>query len=222
MSVSKPHFLLVDDHALYRMGLTQLLSDRWPQGQVSQAVSWAGAMSHLQASAAQPGTDVVLLDVCLPDADALDHLDALRAVAPEARVVLMSADSRPERVARAREAGMRGWLPKSATGPEILSALESVLAGGLAYAALPYAVLTAPAGRATALQAAESPGGFSARQRDILHMLGRDMPNKAIARQLGVSETEVRVEVSWLTEWLQASSRQEAYAAAVARGVLDA
>lgn len=221
MSLSRPHFLLVDDHALFRMGLHQLLADRWPEASVSQAVSWAGAMAHLGASTQAGATDVVLLDVRLPDADALDHLDALRAVAPQALVILMSADSRPERVARAREAGMRGWIPKSATGQQIIAALESVLAGGLAYASVPYEALNVAA-QTPAARAAERPGAFSDRQRDILRMLGRDMPNKAIARQLGVSETEVRVEVSWLTEWLEATSRREAYAAAVARGVLDA
>lgn len=221
MSLSRPHFLLVDDHALFRMGLHQLLADRWPEASVSQAVSWAGAMAHLDASTQAGATDVVLLDVRLPDADALDHLDALRAVAPQALVILMSADSRPERVARAREAGMRGWIPKSATGQQIIAALESVLAGGLAYASVPYEALNVAA-QTPAARAAERPDAFSDRQRDILRMLGRDMPNKAIARQLGVSETEVRVEVSWLTEWLEATSRREAYAAAVARGVLDA
>ena len=221
MSLSRPHFLLVDDHALFRMGLTQLLADRWPEASVSQAVSWADAMAHLTASTQAGVTDVVLLDVRLPDADALDHLDALRAAAPQALVILMSADSRPERVARARAAGMQGWIPKSATGQQIIAALESVLAGGLAYASVPYEALTSPP-REPAVRAAERGGAFTDRQRDILRMLGRDMPNKAIARQLGVSETEVRVEVSWLTEWLEATSRREAYAAAVARGVLDA
>jgi len=46
------------------------------------------------------------------------------------------------------------------------------------------------------------------------------VPNKAIAKHLGLSETEVRVQVSWLTDMLEATSRREAYARAVERGVL--
>ena len=61
-------------------------------------------------------------------------------------------------------------------------------------------------------------GALSARQLAILSYLGRGTPNKAIARQLGLSENEVRAEVSGLTERLNATSRQEAYTEALARG----
>ena len=131
-------------------------------------------------------------------------------------VLVMSADSRPERVAQARESGVHGWVSKSAQPDVIISAVTTVIEGGRSFPGMVYDTSPLPHVRALAAE----PEVLSDLQRQILQMLGNDIPNKAIARQLGLSETEVRVQVSWLTEMLQASSRREAYARALERGVL--
>lgn len=224
MTISGPRFLLVDDHALFRMGLGLMLAERWPRSLLTQAGSWHQALGHLQA---QP-VDVVLLDVHLPDGNGLDDLPALHEAAPQARVLLMSSDIDADQVAQARQAGADGFVPKAAQADEIVSAVQAILRGETAYGSLSYAALspTAPAATARAassggaLQLAEGPPAFTECQLDILRYLGRGTPNKAIARQMGMSESAVRAEVSWITEWLQATSRQEAYERAVERGLL--
>ena len=70
------------------------------------------------------------------------------------------------------------------------------------------------------LQAEEAGVAFSDLQLALLRHLGKGTPNKAIARQMGMSESAVRAEVSWITEWLQATSRREAYDRAVERGLI--
>lgn len=238
MSLTGPRFLLVDDHALFRMGLSLMLTERWPHAMLTQAGTWAQALAHLEAQAA----DLVLLDIHLPDGHGLADLPVLRALAPQAQVLLMSSDADPAHIAQAREAGVQGFVPKSAQAAEIMGAVQAVLRGEQAYAALPYASLSPPTRpndadplRASSppaqaaslgavhgvLQAQESGVVFSALQLALLRHLGKGTPNKAIARQMGMSESAVRAEVSWITEWLQATSRREAYERALERGLIS-
>jgi two-component system, NarL family, nitrate/nitrite response regulator NarL len=226
MSFTGPRFLLVDDHALFRMGLSLMLTERWPQALLTQAGTWAQGLEHLQAQA----VDLVLLDVHLPDGHGLADLPRLRELAPNARVLLMSSDVDAALVARARDNGAEGFVPKSAQADDIVAAVQAILRGDKAYAAVPYAAWPTNAphdamaahqpAEGMALLAEEGPASFSALQLDILRHLGHGTPNKAIARQLGMSEMAVRAEVSWITEWLQATSRREAYERAVARGLI--
>lgn len=225
MTIAGPRFLLVDDHALFRMGLGLMLAERWPQALLTQAGNWAQALDHLRR---QP-VDLVMLDVHLPDGHGLSDLAALKSAAPQARVLFMSGEVTTELIAQAREVGAEGFIPKSAQAQDILTAVQTLLRGETSFAAVPYATLSAlqghPAGGTSlpepAMLANEGGPAFSELQLQILRYLGRGTPNKAIARQLGMSESAVRAEVSWITEWLQATSRQEAYERAVARGLLS-
>lgn len=251
MSLTGPRFLLVDDHALFRMGLSLMLTERWPHAMLTQAGTWAQALAHLEAQAA----DLVLLDIHLPDGHGLADLPVLRSLAPQARVLLMSSDVDPAHIAQAREAGVHGFVPKSAQAAEIMGAVHAILRGEQAYAALPYTSLSraadasgaqrgagsAPAAWAWSahacadpvrmgevpgaptgvLQAQEAGVAFTDLQLALLRHLGKGTPNKAIARQMGMSESAVRAEVSWITEWLQATSRREAYERALERGLIS-
>lgn len=222
MSAPSPHFLLVDDHALFRTGLSLMLAQNWPGARVSQATTLAQALAVLKAG---PQPDLILLDVHLPDGHGLADLPQLREFAPDSSVLMMSAEVTGQQILQAREAGVTGFLPKVATEPEVMEAVRSALRGQPSFAAVPYSVLgqaRAPQiDSAPVMQVAEAEPRLNERQRTILGYLGRGTPNKAIARQLGLSETDVRAEVSWLTEWLGASSREQAYALAVAQGLLQ-
>lgn len=222
MSVSSPCFLLVDDHALFRTGLALMLPQTWPDARVVQAASWGETLLALQRET----PDLIMLDVHLPDGHGLADLPVLFARTPGTPVLLMSAEVDLAAVQQARDAGATGFLPKSASALEVMSAVAAALKGEAAFAAVPYNVKRRVAQGAPAdapqppVDAQEARPALSDRQRDILQYLGRGTPNKAIARQMGMNESDVRAEVSWLTEWLGASSREEAYAAAVSRGLV--
>lgn len=220
MNPSAPCFLLVDDHALFRTGLGMMLAEHWPQAVLRHAGDWAQALSS--ARELRPTPDLVLLDIQLPDGHGLDNLAQLQTLLPGCPILLMSAHVDTQRLAQAQQRGAAGLVAKVASAREIVAAVRAVLAGAPSFA------MASPLPRPEPVRgprAVTSPDEAEAiaddptpRQRAILSYLGRGTPNKAIARQLGLSENEVRAEVSGLTERLNATSRQQAYTEAVARG----
>lgn len=220
MNPSAPCFLLVDDHALFRTGLGMMLAEHWPQAVLRHAGDWAQALSS--ARELRPTPDLVLLDIQLPDGHGLDNLAQLQTLLPGCPILLMSAHVDTQRLAQAQQRGAAGLVAKVASAREIVAAVRAVLAGAPSFAMaspLPRPESVRGPGAVTSPDEAEAIADDpTPRQRAILSYLGRGTPNKAIARQLGLSENEVRAEVSGLTERLNATSRQQAYTEAVARG----
>lgn len=209
-------FLVVDDHALFRAGLAMLLAQAWPDARRLEAASLHEGLSL--AATAQP--DLILLDVRLPDAHALADLPMWRARAPQAALLLMSSEVDGTLLQAVRASDAIGFLHKAA-GPEaVLATVGDALAHRPAFGTVPYDALQAPSPELPAVQVQDAAAPFqpTSLQTRIIQFLGRGTPNKAIARQVGLSETQVRVEVSWLTEALGADSREDAYRRAQALG----
>lgn len=209
-------FLIVDDHALFRSGLAMLLAQAWPDAALLEAASLSDGL----ALARQHAPRLVLLDVRLPDGEALAQPEAWAQAAPNAVVMLMSSDVDGEVLGRARSAGLGGFLHKGAAAQAVLDSVAQALARQPAFATVPYDALPQrpPSGHVVAEGRDPADNRPTALQAQIIPFLGRGTPNKAIARQLGLSENQVRVEVSWLTEALGADSREEAYRRALSRG----
>lgn len=215
--LAAPGFLLIDDHALFRAGLQALIGQAWPDAWVSQAADWVTAQVRLaEARVTQTLPSLIVLDQLLPDARGLAVLPALRALGVGCPVVMVSSEADLALRQAALAEGAAGLVPKAAPPAQLLAALQAALAGKPVDAVgLHYVV-----GQANRGVGVREPDGLLPRQREILLLLGRGTPNKAIARRLGMSEMGVRAEVSWLTEQLGARSREEALALAQARGWL--
>lgn len=217
MSDLCPRLLLVDDHALYLTGLRLMLAQAWPEAEVRVASTWGEAQEALVTESA----DLVLLDIHLPDAHGLAMLPRWRARWPEVPVLVMSADVDSVLVGQAREAGAVGYLHKSALPEEVVGAVRSCLSGGQAWAHLPYGVLKPQGAEARPVPQLAEPGrSLSPLQVSILKLVGRGQAPKAIARSLGMPEGDVRAELSWVTESLEARSREQAFELALQRGWL--
>lgn len=117
--------LLVDDFALFREGVTVAL-DRHPAVSV---VGEAADVPEAVQRATQLQPDVVILDMRLPGGGGLVALESLREVAPRARVLVLTANDRPEGVVDAVSAGASGYLTKRAGGDELAAAILAVAAG---------------------------------------------------------------------------------------------
>lgn len=199
--------LLVDDHTLFRTGLRLIVQAHPSVGTIAEAGSVTEACALQLAD-----TDLVLLDIQLPGMSGLDGLRLIRQACPKARIVLVSASVAPDAVNEARVRGADGFLPKSASGEDILDAITCALAGLPCF----------PAGSGQAPPAARGAGAsaLTARQLDVLALLCAGKPNKVIARDLGLSENTVRVHVAAIFGQLGVNSRSAALLTAQRMGLV--
>lgn len=194
--------LVVDDHALVRGGMSQLLASFLPGCEVVQAANRAQALAALRA--AQQAFDLVTLDIDLPDSDRLALLAEIRRDHPALPVVIMSALEDPVLAAQALQLGAVGYIPKSIDGQVIESALRVVLAGG---SYVPPFLLAARR------EAQTSNGELTQRQRDVLALLVEGWPTKDIARRLDLSEATVKTHLAAIFRVLRVKNRAQAVTA---------
>jgi DNA-binding NarL/FixJ family response regulator len=164
--------------------------------------------------------DLALLDLHMPEADGLAWIARLRQRFPDAPLVVVSADERAVDVKALIELGVAGFIPKSDSAAVILQAVRLVLSGGT-YVLL--ALSSAGARSSTALGTAgngrgdgiDAPvPGLTPRQAEVLRLLAQGLPNKLIARDLGLSEGTVKVHLLAIYRVLNARNRTAAVVAA--------
>lgn len=125
----------VDDHEAYRRCLRELLAVDPALCLAGEAADAAGALHAARARAPLPLADVVLLDVALPDASGVALAAALRALAPQTRILALSMHDDAAFVLAMRRAGAGGYLLKNDPLPEILAGVQAVARGGCALSA---------------------------------------------------------------------------------------
>jgi two-component system invasion response regulator UvrY len=119
------NILLVDDHAVVRSGLRNLLTTAMDV-RISEAANGRDALSRLR----QIRPDLVLLDLSLPGIGGLELLRRMLLEDKEARILVLSMHAEPLYVARAMELGARGYLSKNASAEELLTAVRRTIDGG--------------------------------------------------------------------------------------------
>ncbi len=176
----------------------------------------------------QPGIELLLLDLGLPDAQNFSALDTVRQRFPALPVVVISADRNPNIIIECLNRGAAGYVPKSAARDVLMHALKVVSSGGIyvppeAAARMPVqlpmhlanALSENPTGKAKILEAL----GLTNRQQDVLRLILRGAPNKIICRQLSLAEGTVKVHVSAVLRSLGAANRTQAVVAASKLGL---
>ena len=224
--------LVVDDHTLFRRGLTALLA-RDPQLRVVGDAADAG-QAQRKAQELQP--DIILLDTHLPGVNGVDALPALQGAAPAARILMLTVSEDENDLAAALRAGAIGYLLKTAEGDALTAAIRRAMDGDSVVApemmsklvaAYRGAALATPASApATSEPLAPVPLGVTAlaslspRELDILRGIARGASNKEIAREHGIAETTVKIHVQHILRKLNVSSRVHAAVIASENGVL--
>lgn len=193
------HVLIVDDHAVLRLGLAQLLRQLPGGCEVSEAGDLPQALAVLQA---QPDMALVVLDVHLPGMAPLQALTSLRRGYPLLPVLLLSADSDPDLASRALREGAAGWLPKGTDARMLVAAVELVLQGGCY---VPAFLRQRPA--------AAADESLTERQLEVLQQLIQGRSNKEIARTLGMAESTVKGHLVTVFRLLRVRNRAEAVSA---------
>lgn len=126
MSSHYTSILIVEDHPIVQMGLTQLIAAHWPQAQVD----CAGTMEQTQKCLEQSTYDIALLDLHLPDASGLESLNALQRQAPGLPVLVLSMSAEGVYAQRAFQLGAAGYLSKDRAPSELITAMEHIARTG--------------------------------------------------------------------------------------------
>jgi DNA-binding NarL/FixJ family response regulator len=185
---------IVDDHPVVREGLRMLVGSARDLAIAGEAASAREAASRL----GETGADVVLLDVVLGREDGLEELPRLRAAAPRARFLVITGVRGGNREAEALRAGAQGIVSKEASGELILKAIRKVHAGELWFEA---AVLAAALHAALEESRRADPNrariaSLTAREREVVALVGQGLRNEEISRRLSIAEKTIRNHVS--------------------------
>ncbi len=212
MSAAKLRVVLVDDHALCRNGLSDLLHHR---GNIT-VVAALGEPDKVAATLLEHKPDLVVLDLRLPTTDGLTLLRRLRAEGCDTPAVILTMSDAEADLAAALRAGVRGYLLKDMEPEEVVAAIERAARGELTVA--PAMTLKLAQMLQTGSKGSDRKGlleSLTERERQILDHLARGESNKAIARTLDISHDTVKLHVRHILSKLNLSSRVEAAVFAV-------
>jgi NarL family two-component system response regulator LiaR len=206
--------LVVDDHAVVREGLRGFLDLQDGIEVVGEAADGDEALE--QAVSLSP--DVVLMDLVMPRLDGVAAMRRLRERLPRARVIVLTSFVDDDKLLPAGRAGAAGYLLKNAEPQELARAVRAAHAGE----ALLDPVVAARLVEALAAAGEEQPlDRLTPREREVLQLIGRGLPNKQIARELDLSERTVKTHVGHVLGKLGVADRTQAALVAVRAGLVD-
>jgi two-component system nitrate/nitrite response regulator NarL len=218
--------LVVDDHTLFRRGLTALLG-RDPRLNV---IGDAADANQAQRKAQELQPDLILLDNHLPGVNGVDALPALIEAAPGACILMLTVSEDENDLAAALRGGAAGYLLKTIEGDDLTAAILRAMQGDSVVApemmsklVAAYRGATVKAPAMTAAIPATAPetaiASLSPRELDILRGIVRGASNKEIAREHGIAETTVKIHVQHVLRKLEVSSRVHAAVIASEHGL---
>jgi two-component system, NarL family, response regulator LiaR len=209
--VQRIRVLLVDDHAVVRMGLRAFF-DLQPDIEV---VGEASDGSEGVAMTRRLTPDVVLMDLLMPVMDGIEATGAVRKELPEVEVIALTSVLEDTSVTGAVRAGAIGYLLKDTDVEELHRAVRGAAEGRVQLAP------EAAARLMREVRAPESPDSLTARETEILMLIARGKANKQIASELYLSEKTVKAHVSSILMKLGVQSRTQAALHAVKTGLVS-
>jgi DNA-binding NarL/FixJ family response regulator len=202
--------LLVEDHDLFREGLKLILGKLDPSLVLIEATHLAGGIA---AVADHPDIRLVLFDLGLPGYSDLDALKAFKKHHDRLPVVVLSGAFDKETVLAALEAGAMGFIPKTASTETLWSALQLVLSNGVYVPPSifgPSSASVLPPTKAVQPMQHLSKMGLTKRQVEVFQLILSGKSNKAIARDLGLTESTIKSHIKPILKTLNATSRVQA------------
>jgi DNA-binding NarL/FixJ family response regulator len=201
--------MIAEDHGVVRAGLQKLVATFEGVELVGIAADGAEAVDVCR----EEHPDVVLMDLEMPRLDGIEATRRIAADSPEAHVVVLTSFSDRERILGALDAGAVGYVLKDAGADELARAIRAAARGESPLdPKAAHAVLTArrDRGRVPVL---------TDREREVLRMVGKGLPNKHISRRLGISEKTVKTHLTSIFRTIGVTDRTQAALWAERRGL---
>jgi NarL family two-component system response regulator LiaR len=201
--MEKIKVVIVDDHAIVRLGMVALVNAQPDMETVGEAKN--GRLGVEAALRLEP--DVVVMDLMMPVMDGIEATRRLVEALPKAKVLILTTSTVADELAAGLRAGATGVVPKTTSNAELLRAIRSVAAG-----------MRTVTREIEEIIAAEEPApNLTQHQLDMLSSIVRGLTNADIAKQFGVSENTVRKATSAIFAKLDVANRTEAAAMALRR-----
>jgi DNA-binding NarL/FixJ family response regulator len=205
--------LIVDDHDMFADSLRLALSVEDDMTVVGTAPTLAKARTMIVSDA----PDVVLLDHRLPDGLGVDSIAELKALRPNAKIVVLTAAAEDSMLVTATEAGCAGFILKTSPLDELVSAVRTAAAGEITVSSDLLSRLLSRLHH----QYEPPPCDLTPREREILKLIGEGLTNGAIAARLFISVNTVRNHVQSVLAKLGAHSKLEALSVAIRDGIIE-
>ena len=213
MSEDAIKVLIVDDHAMVRNGLSTFLTVFDDLELVGESSSGEEAIRNCRTL----NPDVVLMDMVMPGMDGATATRHIREDCPDTQVIVLTSFKEDDLVQGALEAGAIGYLLKNVGADELAAAIRRAHVGSPTLAPEAAQVLMHAATR----KEENENFGLTEREREILRAMVKGLSNPEIADRLVVSRSTVKFHVSNILMKLSVSSRTEAVALALQRGLVD-
>ncbi len=199
--------LIADDHAVVRAGISGLIDAEPDMEVVAQVEDGRAAVEAFGIH--RP--DVTLLDLQMAGMDGIEAISQIRALTPEARIIVLTTYSGDMQAVRALRAGACGYLLKTTIRTDMLRAIRA------AHARQDFI----PPMLAVALGAHVNEQPLSAREIDVLRTVANNGRTKRVAAEMGLSEAAVKVHMKNILAKLNATDRVQAVMIAVHRGIIE-
>jgi two-component system NarL family response regulator len=203
---ARARVLLVDDHALLRTGVANIINQESDLQVVAEAGNGVDALAAYERH--QP--DVTLLDLRMPVMEGVEVVRRLRERDPSARVIVLTTYDTDDEISRALKAGAKAYVLKDISADGLVACIRDVLAGKTYLAPAAAAKL---AEGVTRVQ-------LTPRELATLRLMADGKSNKEIAQGLGISDRTVKTHLGHLFEKLGVTSRTEAVKVATRRGLV--
>lgn len=201
--------LIIDDHALVREGLRQVLKGL---GDDIEVLDVSSCQSAFELVRQHQNLDLVLLDYHLPDMNGQEALDVFSSRHPELPIIMLSGFMNPLLMRQVLNKGAVAFLPKSGNSDELLSAIRLILAGDVY---LPPESTHTQASGILGAPGTDAPSpNFTPRQEEVLQLLLDGYANKEIGKMLSLSDETVKNHVSAILRGFEVSNRTQAVMAA--------
>ena len=197
------NILVADDHPMFRQALSEALSQTDHKIQIQQVQSLADTLIAAEAG----DTDLILLDLKMPDCVGLMGLIELRARHPEIAIAVVTANESSQTMRKVKSAGAVGYLIKSMELDSLVAALNSLLKGERYFS---LEGVEDPQDIDDDIDAMKKLASLTPKQQHVLSLISRGLLNKQIAYELDIKETTVKTHVSEIFRKLNIFNRTQA------------
>ena len=211
--MKKIRTLVVDDQTVVREGLVAILANYPDIEVIGQAADGIQAMAIIK----KEKPDVVLLDMVMPNQDGLTTIPKIREVAPNTRILVVTAFAENDLVYQAIKAGALGYILKDATRDQLLQAIRDVDQGRASLQPSIAVKLIQEINHPTELIYTADP--LTRRELETIRLIARGLSNQEIADKLVVNERTIAKYVSSILDKLQLANRTQAALYALREGI---